>query len=178
MNDIVIRDAVQTDAVGIAIVQAYTWLTTYSGLMPDEVLSARVSRVPEQVDYFAEQIALGRHYFVAECDGTVVGFASDSPSRDEEYHFDGEIQAIYVLQSFHRRMIGRGLFEHCVRKLRSEGFDQMIVNCLDGNPALGFYLRMGGEIVGERKDTIRGGYVICEKIIRFNIEKEGSTCES
>ena len=161
--------------MGIAIVQAYTWLTAYAGLLPDEVLQSRVERVPAQGEYIASQIEHGS-YVVADCAGAIIGFVALSMSRNEDYPKDGEIQALYVLQGFHNRNVGRRLFEYGVRKLQHDGCDHLIVNCLDGNPSMGFYLRMGGKVVGEREDTIRGGFVICEKIIRFDILEEGTIC--
>ena len=175
MSEIKIRDAVPADAMGIAIVQAYTWMTAYRGLMPDAVLQSRVNRVPAQAEYLVSQIGDG-NYAVAECAGAIIGFAALSKSRDENYPKDGEIQALYLLQGFHGKKAGRRLFEYCAQKLRMKGCSHLIVNCLNGNPSMGFYLRMGGEIVGERMDTIRGGHIIREKVIRFNLFEEGTTC--
>lgn len=93
--EVSIRKAVQGDALGIAIVQAYTWLTTYAGLMPDEVLRSRVERVPAQAEYYVTQIPQNDCYLVAECAGTVVGFGVYCAARNEAYPDDGEVQAIY-----------------------------------------------------------------------------------
>lgn len=167
--EVKIRDAVPSDAIGIAIVQAYTWLTTYAGLMPDGVLRARVEKVPSQAAYYEGQIPLGERYVVAEAGNAIVGFAVCEASRNEDYPTDGEIQAIYVLKGFQGKGIGRDLFARCIEKLRRAGFDHMILNCLDSNPSIGFYEKMGGYIAGERTDMLRGGHVIREKILRFDI---------
>lgn len=168
MNGVIIREAIPSDAMGIAIVQAYTWLTTYSGLMPDEILQARIDRVPSQAEHISDRICQGDAYAVAECGGAIVGFVCGSSSRNESYPDDGEIQGLYVLKGFHGRHIGKNLFENCAQKLRRSGCDHLIVNCLKGNSSMGFYQRMGGQVVGERTDAIRG-YEICENIFRFDI---------
>lgn len=82
---------------------------------------------------------------------------------------DGEIDALYLLKGFQGTGLGRKLFETCADALWKEGFARLIVNCLEGNPSLGFYERMGGRAVGERSDTLRG-HVICEKILRFELK--------
>ena len=169
MSEIIIRDAIPLDSTGIAIVQAYTWLTTYAGLIPDDVLSARVDRVPQQAEYIAARIGQGDVYAVAVCGSAVVGFACASSSRNESFPKDGEIQGLYVLKGFQGRGVGKSLFENCARKLRANGHEHLIVNCLEGNPSEKFYLRMGGSEVGTREDALRGGHVIREKIIRFDI---------
>ena len=164
-----VRKANVDDAVGIAIVQAYTWLTTYAGLLPDEVLQSRVESVPVRAQSYAEQIPKNDSYIVAECGGTVVGFAAYSAARNEDYPDDGEVQAIYVLKGFQRQGVGRQIFERCLFELREKGYSHVILNCLDGNPSLGFYQKMGGVIVGERMDALGGGHMITEKILRFEI---------
>ena len=161
--------ATADDAAGIAIVQAYSWLTTYAGLMPQEILDARVGRVREQAEFYGKVIGQGRDYWVAEYGGAVVGFAVSGASRDENFPQDGEIDALYLLKGFQGTGLGRKLFETCADALWKEGFARLIVNCLEGNPSLGFYEHMGGRAVGERSDTLRG-HVICEKILRFELK--------
>ena len=128
----VIREASISDAMGIAIVQAYTWLTTYCGLMPDEVLESRLNRVSAQADYLFPRAEKCDSYFVVESMNTIVGFAVCGVSRNEEYPDDGEIQAIYLLKGFQGQGIGAALFEHCAEFLRRNGHSRMIVNCLVG----------------------------------------------
>ena len=164
-----IRQAKASDAMGIAIVQAYTWLTTYRGLMPDEVLESRLNRVSVQAEYLFLQIEKCDSYFVVESMNTVVGFAVCGVSRNEEYPDDGEIQAIYLLKGFQGKEIGMALFERCAEFLRRNGHSHMIVNCLAGNPSMGFYRKMGGVQVGMREDRISGGHVISEHILRFEL---------
>lgn len=48
----------------------------------------------------------------------------------------------------------------------------MILNCLKGNDAIGFYKAIGGKIVGHRSDNIKGG-VIEEDILYYDISKKG-----
>lgn len=40
-----IRKAIHSDALAITIVTVYTWKRTYTGLMPDEVIDARVNEI-------------------------------------------------------------------------------------------------------------------------------------
>lgn len=166
----VIRPAIPADAAGIAIVSAYTWLTAYSGLLPDEVLEKRISSIPVHTERLTENISdAKRHYAVVEYCGAVIGFACFGASRDENYPDDGEIQALYVLKGFQSMGIGRMLVSYCINIFSREGRKNMIINCLDGNPSTGFYSRVGGVVAGQRTDTLATGHIITENIFRFAI---------
>ena len=56
--DILMRKAKQSDARGIVEVNTYTWLTTYKGLMPDEILDNRVKTIEDRVTWQAQYIKL------------------------------------------------------------------------------------------------------------------------
>lgn len=166
MDAITIRPARSADAMGIAIVQAYTWKTTYTGLMPEEMLQLRLRTLEQTAQHIEDGIRAEGRFFVAECGGAVVGFARYGPSRDARWPADGEVEALYVLQPFQGRGVGRALFARCQAELRRGGFAQMLVNCLEGNPALAFYEKMGGVPAGSRTDAVAGG-VITERVLRF-----------
>ena len=168
INDIEIRQAVATDATGIAIVAAYTWLTAYKGLMPDSVLDSRVEALPANADRINGLIKNGRSdYVVAVYNGAVVGFASFGDCRNPDFT-GGEINALYVLKGFAGKGIGRGLFEYATARLKEKGHKSMIINCLDGNPSLEFYKHMGGVVNGQRQDDVFG-HTIKENILQFEI---------
>ena len=168
INDIEIRQAVATDATGIAIVAAYTWLTAYKGLMPDSVLAGRVDTVPANAQRIKGLIENGKsNYAVAVCDGTVIGFVNWGKSRNEDFT-GGEINAFYLLKGFNGKGIGRKLFDYAVAQLKKDGHKTMIVNCLVGNPSLEIYKHMGGKVVGMRQDDVFG-YMIKENILEFEI---------
>ncbi|MBR4036347.1 MAG: GNAT family N-acetyltransferase [Oscillospiraceae bacterium] len=170
MDDIIIRKATAGDATGIAIVRAYTWATAYHGLMPDSVLAGRIDAVPQNAGRMKSFIEKGLfEYIVATHNNAVIGFAGYGKSRNPEYPDDGEISALYVLKGFAGMGTGRKIFEFAARQLKKDGYTNMIINCLCGNPSINFYRHMGGQIVGSREDEIFGGHKIKEDIIRFNL---------
>lgn len=168
ISDIEIRQAVATDATGIAIVAAYTWLTAYKGLMPDSVLDVRIDAVPTNAQRIKRLIENGAsNYAVAVYDGTVIGFVNWGKSRNQDFP-GGEINAFYLLKGFNGKGIGRKLFDYAVAQLKKDGYKTMIVNCLDGNPSIEFYRHMGGKIVGQREDDVFG-HTTKENILQFEI---------
>lgn len=154
--------------MGIAIVQAYTWLTTYTGLMPRKAIDWRVDSLCQGAEMQRQAIEDGNRFLVAECGNAVIGYAMYCPSRWENFPHDGEICALYLLKGFQGQGIGKELFLRCAEDLRRDGHGDMIVLCLKGNPSMDFYQAMGGTVVGQRREKVPGGS-ITEEILRFRL---------
>ena len=166
-----IRKATPADALGIAIVSVYTWKTAYSGLLPEEMLDKRLADLPKMAENMKKQIIDRDNYFVATVDDTVVGFtAFCSPCRNPDYADSGEIGALYCLKGYNGYGIGRALFEAAVKELVQRGYKTMIIDCLRGNPTLGFYEHLGGKVVAER-EMVRIDHSRIEDVLFYdNIE--------
>lgn len=166
-----IRKATPADALGIAIVSVYTWKTAYSGLLPEEMLDKRLADLPKMAENMKQQIIDRDNYFVATVDDTVVGFtAFCSPCRNPDYADSGEIGALYCLKGYNGYGIGRALFEAAVKELVQRGHKTMIIDCLRGNPTLGFYEHLGGKVVAER-EMVRIDHSRIEDVLFYdNIE--------
>lgn len=168
MDEIIIRKARPEDALGIAIVHMYTWKTTYTGFMPEDLLDSMVMNIPQRAEQWKTDIENGKTCFVAETMDTVIGFVSCGPARGSDAHGTGETLGFYILKPFQRHGIGRRLLRKCMDALREQGCTRMVVNCLRGNPALSFYQAMGGRITGQRQDAIPGG-CITEDVLEFDL---------
>lgn len=166
-----IRKATLADALGIAIVSVYTWKTAYSGLLPEEMLDKRLADLPQKAENMKLDIAARDNYFIATVDDTVVGFtAFCSPCRNPDYADSGEIGALYCLKGYNGYGIGRALFEAAVKELVQRGHKTMIIDCLRGNPTLGFYEHLGGKVVAER-EMVRIDHSRIEDVLFYdNIE--------
>jgi ribosomal protein S18 acetylase RimI-like enzyme len=154
------RRAVVADAAGIALVHVDTWRSTYRGIVPDEHL---LNLSYERSQRMWEKILSdprGTMIVAEDVPGHVVGFANCGPARDNR-DFDGELYAIYVLQSMQGRGVGKTLVLSAAEDLRARGFVSMLVWVLDQNPFKRFYERLGGEQVGS-KDIVVGGKTLKE----------------
>ncbi len=153
---ITIRKATPKDALGISIVNVYTWKPTYSGLIPEEFIDSRIEKVIEIAERNKREIEENKNFIVATVDDIIVGFASYGESREEQFINAGEIYAIYVLSGFQGKDIGKKIFTSCIDELKKNRFDSVILNCLKGNKSLEFYKHMGAKIIGEREDKVKG----------------------
>ncbi len=83
MQDLVIRDATPDDAQGIAIVHVKTWQCAYRGQMPDSLLDGL--SVEKRTEGWRTQLQAppeGRHTFVAEINGAIVGWCTIGKTWD------------------------------------------------------------------------------------------------
>jgi len=163
-----IRMATPKDALGITIVNVYTWKTAYPGLMPAAMIDERIATLPSRAEKIKETLLSGSECLVATVDEVVIGFCRLGASRNDLYPQDGEIYAIYVLKGFSGTGVGRALLNAGMDVLRSHGYRSLVLNCLQGNPSRGFYEHMGGRLVGQRSDELLGT-LLTEDILRFDL---------
>ena len=156
-----IRPAVAADARAIAEVQVATWRTTYRGMLPDDLLDNL--SVDEREPRWLELLATAGEVMLVACDaeGTVVGFAAGGAERTGQLGCDGELRAIYLVESVQRQGLGTLLVRRLVQELRSRGFTSMALWVLTENPFRKFYDALGGKVIAEREHE-RGGQMTQE----------------
>ncbi|GKX66416.1 GNAT family N-acetyltransferase [Inconstantimicrobium mannanitabidum] len=163
-----IRKATIFDALGITIVNVYTWKTTYSGIIPEYVLDSRIAKLIERTEKCKENLREGKDYYVAVYENTIVGFCWYGKSRNKNFKDSGEIYALYVLKGFQGMSIGKELLLKVKEEFKEIGYKSFIVNCAKENSSLGFYISMGGRSVGEFQDGDAENSII-DEILEFNI---------
>ena len=175
-----IRQAVDSDARGIAQVHIDSWRSTYAGIVPAEHLAGL--DYAEREKRWHRLLADRRQIaFVAEDpDGRVIGFASGGPERsgappaggtascsdDPQLESGGpdpstapeysaELYAIYLFECGQRQGVGRRLVATLCSWFLSRGWHSMLTWVLTDNPSRNFYEALGGEEV--RVETITIG---------------------
>jgi len=150
----IVRKAVPADASGIARVHVDSWRTTYRGIIPDSFLYGL--SVKEREDDWNQALQQGQsEIYVAETvEGRIVAFACSGPERTQQYGYDGELYAIYILREYQRKGIGRRLFQAAVQELAAKGVRSLLVWVLTENPSRRFYEALGGEEVATKSVTI------------------------
>lgn len=155
-----IRPAGIADAESIAVVHVDSWVETYTGLLPETIISRL--NVAERARNWATLLSdVSRPdkgcVYLAEVHDQICGFVCAVPQRDEALQaqgFNTEIAAIYVLQSTQRKGLGRALMRKAAGHLASQGHKGASLWVLDTNaPARRFYEALGGIPVGTREDV-------------------------
>ncbi|MGN0214343.1 MAG: GNAT family N-acetyltransferase [Muribaculaceae bacterium] len=118
MNDVIIRNAVLADAEDLLGIYAPYVLNTAVTFEYD---------VPS-VDEFARRVAAisaKYPYLVAECGGTIVGYAYASVFKDRAAYQWSVETSIYLRPDVHRRGIGTKLYEALEQRLKEQGILNM-----------------------------------------------------
>ena len=112
MNDFIIRKATINDSDGKVYVHYKSWIETYTGLFPDEVMEKiTLERSVKLAEEHPENT------YVAIVDQKIVGFACYLESRDTDLKNAGEVMAIYILNDFKNMGIGKALMKVCYKEL-------------------------------------------------------------
>ncbi|NMO96435.1 GNAT family N-acetyltransferase [Paenibacillus lemnae] len=143
-------------AQGIAEVHIYSWRTTYKGIVADTYLSSlsvekRAAGWTSKLNQLNDDEAV---YAALNDEGKVVGFAVGGRCRYKEFPYDGELYAIYLLEEYQRKGIGKQLFMSVVDDLKQDGCTSMMTWVLQGNPAMDFYTSLGGKVFGQEEVEI------------------------
>jgi GNAT superfamily N-acetyltransferase len=120
----VIRIATVADAETIAAIHVAAWKETYTGLVPDSLIAAQ--SVGDRTERWRHILVSGAWdetttFLVRTSTGQAVGFGSCGRQRTIDLHalgFDGEIYAIYLLQSAQGQGVGRRLLAAMARRRR------------------------------------------------------------
>jgi ribosomal protein S18 acetylase RimI-like enzyme len=167
-----IRIATPDDAPALAAMHVASWHQTYTGLLPDKILSSlsvesRAAAWAKIMQDPRTEPATERSTMVhlAEHEGAIIGFGSCGAQRTESLKakgYDGEISAIYVLREFQKRKIGTRLLRAMSSDLQRRGFNAAALWVLRENTkARRVYERFGGKVIAERED-VREGTVLIE----------------
>lgn len=113
-EDVLIRPIRDVDAEAMGRVHAQVWHETYDGMISSAALEAVSPR--RLADLWANYASRGEEYrhAAALVDGAIVGFAGSGPARDDDAPAPRELYFVFLLDSWHRKGIGRALFDAVV----------------------------------------------------------------
>ncbi|MCT2346855.1 GNAT family N-acetyltransferase [Niallia taxi] len=146
----VIRKITQEDITQVQDVAKTTWNATYEGIIPAEIQENFLKSAYND-DRMKQRIESSTLY-VAEVEGTVVGFANFSPVRENG---KVELGAIYLYPKHQGKGIGSALVQTGIKDL--DGVNEIYINVeKDNKIGKTFYEAKGFEVVKEFDDDFDG----------------------
>ena len=148
-----IRDARPADVPAIAKVHVDSWRSTYRDVLPKSYLNDLSYDARETMWHASFGPESSSFLVVAEDEGQIAGFAGGGAAHHdaaEAKAYGGELYAVYMLESYQRRGLGRRLVAAVAETLITEGHSEMITWVLEDNAACRFYERIGGEYLGSK----------------------------
>lgn len=150
-----VRVATVDDAEAIAFVHRESWRSTYSGILPLEVIAQATAA--KSALLWRRRLALDSPEaiaFVAERERKLIGFASCGEARHRLEGLESEIYALYVLLDEQRHGAGRALVGECARHFVRHGRFGFYLWVLKANRARLFYEALGGQEIAEKTERL------------------------
>ncbi len=152
----IIRPAHFGDEETLARVYVDTWKRTYRGLLRQSFLDA-LNYQDTTIQWVRTLEHQDTTVFLAQDETQhVTGFVTAGREGTGRAGFSAEVYTLYVLPSAQRCGAGRRLLRAAADSLSSGGHRSLIIWVLDGNPAAGFYRRMGGVQVACKSTQLAG----------------------
>jgi ribosomal protein S18 acetylase RimI-like enzyme len=159
VSRLLIRKATEADATAIAQVHVSSWRSTYAGIVTQDHID-RLS-----VEDFArrwqarldDSTGPPQTILVASDErDAVVGFISGGKTRNTTIPFDAELYAIYLLNEFQQRGVGRRLVRELATDLIEQDYTSLCVSVLADNPARHFYEHLGAVWIRNEPHPVGG----------------------
>lgn len=159
--DVLVRPIRDVDAEALGRVHAKVWHETYDHLISKAALeNVSPKRLAELWTHWSSQ-GEEHDWVAALVDGEIVGFAGAGPARDDDAPSARELYFVYLLDEYHRKGIGRSLFQGVVKE--DEPLYLWVAE--DYPTAHAFYSRRGFTLDGARREEPFLGESITE--VRF-----------
>ena len=153
-DGVALRRARPEDAESLAHLHLDVWDDAYTGLMPQQVLDDRRTKVAERVATWRAILEDHDRTLLAEGPDGLVGFAGAGPGRDNDVDIELELMALYVRAGWWGTGVGYALFEEAV------GDRAAYLWVLASNErAIRFYERQGFRLDGTRDQHDEGLHV-------------------
>ena len=173
-DGLTLRLAKMDDAAALGGIAGRAWHLTYRGIVPDPVLDEWIAGAADNWRGALEHPPTHGQWrpWVAEREGTILGYLTTSPAKDEWLpppEGAGEVTNLYLEPDAIGTGVGRRLYEHAVGDLHARGFNPLVIWAFrDNSRARRFYEGMGLTVDVADHHWVLGG-VPCP-IVRFRLD--------
>jgi len=171
-KDYKIIEASESDIRQIQDLADIAFRSTYRDILSDQQLEYMMEWMYSSESLRA-QFEQGHRYFVAYLNNTPLGYASvQSEGIDDDGVQLFHLQKLYVLPSEQGCGLGRMLFEHICRFVRSAADGQtsrLELNVNRSNPAVDFYKHLGLKILRQGDFPIGCGFYMNDYIMGIDL---------
>ena len=137
-----IRPAVPDDAEAVGRIYIDSWNAGFGELMSQADRTVTAELVRRWKNYLAQPVP--HRWWVAEHEGSIVGFAGIGPSRDPVDPQLGELYTIAIDPPYWRQGIGKALISLALQHLVSDGYREAVLWTVEGyERGIAFYETMG-----------------------------------
>ena len=135
-----------------------TWKETYQKILPSTFLESlkknKKELLKEEEERFIDDKLDGTRKYLFQIDDEAVGYLIIGRCDIEKYNGLGEINALYLIKKVQNKGYGEMLFEKATKELKSMGFNEMIIGCINESKSNDFILKQGAKFLCQNKRCI------------------------
>ena len=167
----VIREATGEDLDRLSLIASATFMETFAGEIAGDALIGHCN-VQHRPDYLAKLLAAGARAWLAELDGTPIGYALlNEPELEAAREGDIELKKIYVLSRFHGTGLAPRLFDAALAG--AQGRERLLLGVKEDNDrAIAFYAKVGFVPIAKRQFNV-GGKLYDDTVFAKNLAETG-----
>lgn len=162
MNQLEIKIATLEDRALIRSISERTWPSTYGHIISQAQIDFMLDWMYSDSS-LAEQFTKGHQFFIANLNGTDIGFCSVSADESHSH----KLNKLYVLPSAQGTGAGKALLQKAIELAKKEGAESIFLQVNKHNNAYTFYLKNGFVKEAEFKFDIGNGFFMDDYVMRL-----------
>lgn len=180
MNQLMLRPATLSNRALIRSISERTWPSTYGHIISQEQINFMLDWMYSDAS-LATQMNTGCAFYIANLNGTDIGFCSVSPDDekvDEEEKSNNstektegskahKLNKLYVLPSAQGTGAGKILLHQAIEVAKAAGSSSIFLQVNKHNDAYSFYLKQGFVKEAEFKFNIGNGFFMDDYVMRL-----------
>ena len=153
-----------------AMINTQSWIESYKGIIDEEFLDkiGTDEEINKMTDNLIKNMNDTSKRFLLKVDEDYVGLFRIRKTKYVGFDEYGELGALYLLTKAKGHGYGKIMFDYAKNELKKQGYNKMIIGCLDDNPSNDFYLHMGCNFIKTNPIKI-GEQNLIENIYTINI---------
>ncbi len=157
-----IRIATLQDRALIRSISEHTWPSTYGHIISQEQIDFMLDWMYSDAS-LEEQFNKGHQFYIANLNGTDIGFCSVSADENNTY----KLNKLYVLPTAHGTGSGKALLLKAIEVAKAEDASSIYLQVNKHNNAYSFYLKNGFIKETEFKFDIGNGFFMDDYVMRL-----------
>jgi ribosomal protein S18 acetylase RimI-like enzyme len=155
-----LRKASDADVLLIRELSLQVWPQTYALILSPEQIQYMLNLLYSEASLH-QQLHDNHHFFIVYNAGIPIGFVSYSEVEPHIF----KLQKIYILPQQQGRGTGKYVIWQVIERVKAEGAIALRLNVNRNNPALGFYKKIGFEIIREEDIDIGNGFAMNDYVM-------------
>ena len=164
MNQLTIRPATLEDRALIRSISERTWPSTYGHIISKEQIDFMLDWMYSD-ESLACQFEKGHQFFIAQLNGSDIGFCS--VSKSDEGQGDHKLNKLYILPNIQKSGAGTALLHKAIEIAKAAGSTSLFLQVNKHNNAYEFYLKKGFIKESEFKFDIGNGFYMDDYVMRL-----------